>query len=69
MYIRDEIKQAIFDNGAVAIGILLPKDEKLDVEDDWIDNFSQEEYDSLIKQINFCDGIIFQVGEHMITMK
>ena len=32
MYIRDEIKQAIFDNGAVAIGILLPKDEKLNLE-------------------------------------
>lgn len=29
-YIKDEVKQAIFDNGAVAIGILLPKDEVLD---------------------------------------
>lgn len=62
MYIRDEIKQAIFDNGAVAIGILLPKDEKLDVEDDWVNNLSQDEYDSLITQINLCDGIIFQGG-------
>ena len=62
MYIRDEIKQAIFDNGAVAIGILLPKDEKLNLGDDWINNLSQEEYDSLITQINLCDGIIFQGG-------
>lgn len=27
MYIRDEVKQAIFDNGGIAIGILLPKME------------------------------------------
>ncbi len=62
MYIRDEIKQAVFDNGAVAIGILLPKDEKIDVEDKWSNNLSQEEYNSLITQINLCDGIIFQGG-------
>ena len=61
-YIRDEVKQAIFDNGAVAIGILLPKDEKLDVGDDWVNNLSLDEYDSLIAQINLCDGIIFQGG-------
>mgnify|MGYP007089118256 CR=1 FL=1 len=34
-YIRDEVKQAIFDNGGIAIGILLPKNEKIDVEDKW----------------------------------
>ncbi len=62
MYIRDEIKQAIFDNGAVAIGILLPKEEKSDVEDDWNNNLSKDEYDSLIMQINLCDGIIIQGG-------
>lgn len=62
MYVRDEIKQALFDNGAVAIGILLPKDEKTDVEDVWNNNLSQEEWDSLIAQINLCDGIVFQGG-------
>ena len=62
MYIRDEMKQAVFDNGAIALGILLPKDEKIDVEDQWSNNLSQEEYDSLITQINLCDGIIFQGG-------
>lgn len=31
MFIRDEIKQVIFDNGDIAIGILLPKNEKIDV--------------------------------------
>ena len=33
MFVRDEIKQAIFDNGGIAIEILLPKNEKIDVED------------------------------------
>ena len=43
MYIRDEIKQAIFDNGGIAIGILLPKDEKDDVSDEWKDNLNKDE--------------------------
>ena len=29
MFVRDEIKQAIFDNGRIAIGIILPKNEKI----------------------------------------
>lgn len=61
-YIRDEVKQAIFDNGAVAIGILLPRDEAADVGDNWRDNLSRDEYNALIAQINICDGIIFQGG-------
>lgn len=62
-YIRDEVKQAIFDNEAIAIGILLPKDEVLDAGDDWNNNLSQNEYNALITQVNLCDGIIFQGGE------
>lgn len=62
MYIRDEVKQALFDNGAIAIGILLPKDELLDVGDHWNFNLSEEEYDNLIAQINICDGIVLQGG-------
>lgn len=62
MYIRDEVKQAIFDNGAIAIGILLPKDEVLDVGDDWNNNLLADEYTNLITQIKLCDGIIFQGG-------
>lgn len=62
MFIRDEVKQAIFDNGAVAIGILLPKDEILDVEDNWSNNLTKDEYTSLITQINLCDGIVLQGG-------
>lgn len=62
MYIRDEIKQAIFDNNGIAIGILLPKDELEDVSDKWSDNLSNEEFDALKAQINLCDGIVFQGG-------
>ena len=62
MFIRDEIKQAIFDNGGIAIGIILPKDEKIDVEDKWKNNLSKDEYNNLIAQINLCDGILFQGG-------
>ena len=35
MFIKDEIKQAIFFFFFIAIGILLPKNEKIDVEDKW----------------------------------
>lgn len=62
MYIRDEVKQAIFDNGGIAIGILLPKFEKKDVCDKWNNNLTTEEYDNLISQIDLCDGIIIQGG-------
>lgn len=62
MYIRDEVKQALFDNGAIAIGILLPKDELLDIGDHWNFNLSKEEYDNLISQIDMCDGIVLQGG-------
>ena len=62
MDVRDEIKQVLFDNGAVAIGILLPKDEKVDVADVWNNNLSKNEYDSLVTQIHLCDGIIIQGG-------
>lgn len=61
-YIRDEVKQALFDNGAIAIGILLPKEEIFDVGDNWNNNLSQDEYHDLIAQINLCDGILFQGG-------
>ncbi len=63
MFVRDEVKQAVFDNGGIAIGILLPKDELLDAGDNWqSDNLTNKEYDDLIAQINLCDGIIFQGG-------
>lgn len=63
MYIRDEVKQAIFDNGGIAIGILLPKDEINSTGKNWNNNLTNDEYDDLIVQIKLCDGIIFQGGD------
>ncbi len=62
MYLRDEVKQAIFDNNGIAIGIVLPKDEKNNVSDKWGNNLNEDEYDNLVSQINLCDGIVFQGG-------
>ena len=61
-YIRDEVKQAILDNGAIPIGILPTDKEIKDVSDNWVEDLSQEEYENLVAQINLCDGIIFQGG-------
>ena len=34
--IRNEVKQAVFDNGAIAIGIISPNDEIQGAGDEWI---------------------------------
>ena len=61
-FIRDEVKQAIFDNGGIAIGIL-PTEKQINYSgDDWEDNLSKEEKENLIAQIELCDGIILQGG-------
>lgn len=62
VFIRDEVKQAIFDNGGVAIGIL-PTEKEINYSgDDWADNLSEDEKSNLIKQLSLCDGIILQGG-------
>ena len=61
-YVRDEVKQAIFDNGGIAIGILPTEMEINYCGDEWKDNLSKEEKDNLINQIKLCDGIILQGG-------
>ena len=61
-YIRDEVKQAIFDNGGIAIGIL-PTEGKINYSgDNWGDSLSKEEKENLIAQIKLCNGIIMQGG-------
>lgn len=62
IYIKDEIKQAIFDNNAVAIGILPTKEQIEYCEDEWKDNLSIKEKANLIAQIELCDGIILSGG-------
>lgn len=60
--IRDEMKQAIFDNGGIAIGILSPNAEILYTDDNWKDEENKLDKQNIIDQINLCDGIILQGG-------
>lgn len=69
-FINDEMKNAIFANGGIAVGVLPSmrritfannKNEK-EISDN-IDNlFTQEEKENLIAQIKLCDGIILSGG-------
>lgn len=61
-YIRDEVKQAIFDNGAIAIGILPPEKKIKLCGNDWKDTLTEKEREDLLEQISLCDGIIIQGG-------
>ncbi len=61
-FIGDEVKQAIFDNGGISIGIL-PTEEQINYsKDEFKDNLSKEEKENLIAQIELCDGIVLQGG-------
>lgn len=61
-FISDDVKQAVFDNGGIAIGIL-PAEEQIKYSgDDWEENLSVEEKENLIDQIKLCNGIILQGG-------
>lgn len=61
-FIRDEVEQAIFDNGGVAIGILPPNEDKIRAKNNWQDNLITTEKQNLYAQIALCDGIILQGG-------
>ncbi len=61
-FIRDEVEQAIFDNGGVAIGILPPNEDKTKAKNDWHEQLTTEEKHNLYAQIALCDGIILQGG-------
>lgn len=61
-YIRDEVKQAIFDNGGIAIGILPPNADKICATDNWLDQLTTIEKHNFYDQIALCDGIILQGG-------
>lgn len=60
--ISDRLKQAIFDNGAIAIGILSPNNQILYCADDWLKYEEIIEKNKIIQQLELCDGIILQGG-------
>ena len=60
--IRHEIKQAVFDNGGIAIGIISPNDEIQPAGDDWMKYNDLIDKENVIRQIKLCDGIILQGG-------
>lgn len=60
--IRNEVKQAVFDNGAIAIGILSPNDQMQSAGDDWQKYNDLIDKENIIEQIKLCDGIILQGG-------
>lgn len=61
-FIRDEVKQAIFDNGGIAIGILPTEFNVNYCGDNWKDELTIEERENLMSQIKLCNGIILQGG-------
>ncbi len=61
-FIRDEVEQAIFDNKAIAIGILPPNVDKILAKDNWQEQLTTKEKHDFYDQIALCDGIILQGG-------
>lgn len=60
--IRDEVKQAIFDNGGIAIGILSPNEEIIYAGNEWKEYEKEIREEEIINELNLCDGIILQGG-------
>lgn len=64
-FIRDEVEQAIFDNGGIAIGILPPNIDKTLAKDNWQEQLTTIEKHNFYEQIALCDGIILQGGGYV----
>lgn len=62
-FIRDEVEQAIFDNGGIAIGILPSNEDKIYPKDKWNDQLTTEEKHNFYEQISLCSGIVLQGGD------
>ena len=62
IFIKEELKQAIYDNEAIAIGILPTFAEKIRATNTWTDRLTKKEKEDLLFQLKLCDGIILQGG-------
>lgn len=60
--IRNEVKQSVFDNGGIAIGIISPNKEIQCSGDNWLEYNELIDKKNIISQIKLCDGIILQGG-------
>lgn len=60
--IRNEVKQAVFDNGGVAIGIITPNAKIQPAGDEWFEYLNLIDEENIVSQIKICDGIILQGG-------
>lgn len=61
-FVNDNVKQAVFDSGGIAIGILPTNLQVNYTGDNWKDNLSRTQKENLVSQIKLCDGIILQGG-------
>lgn len=69
-YVCDEMKDVLFKNNAIAIGIipsmknivLVNQDNEQEIYENLENIFTQKEKEDLIAQINLCDGIILSGG-------
>lgn len=62
IYVKEELKQAFFDNGAIVIGIMSPESSKIKATNNWNDSLTLREKNDLLFQLKLCDGIILQGG-------
>ncbi len=61
-YIRDELTQALFDNGAIVIGIVPPSFSKVRATNNWSNSLTDKEKENVHVQVSLCDGIVLQGG-------
>ena len=76
-YISDEMKNAIFENGAIAIGIIPPcnkiilidQNNETEIYSNINSIFTEQDQENLIAQISLCDGVILSGGRDSRSAK
>lgn len=63
-FIKNDMKQAIFDNGGIAIGIIPSTTARNHALNNWKNNLTKEDKNNIIAQLNMCNGIIIQGGNY-----